>query len=193
MAATREPVEYEVKVPLTNAGEVRERIESVVGGGPEERVIEEDYYVDFSKCPGVPRGTAFRIRKVLSPDGRLVRGKVTFKKLPPGNTPREAKVRVEIETGVTDPDALVKAFTMLGFPLIRVRKERLTYRFSKDVTLSLDRVEGLGTYLEVEVMNPPSSEYYNKRLEEVLKALGLRPGRLETRPYVELIQEMMSG
>ncbi len=194
MSGASESMEYEVKVPVKNAHEVIERLKSLLGRDPDTQVIEEDYYVDFSKCPGLPKGTAFRIRKTLDHSGRLLEGRVTFKKLPSAPTPREAKVRVEVETGVEDPDALIRSFTMMGFPLIMVRKRRITYRLDRDVTVSVDTVEGLGTYVEIEVINPPSSEYYNKRLEEVLKVLGLKPERLETRPYIWLIQEeMMSG
>lgn len=61
-----------------------------------------------------------------------------------------SKTREEFETGVDDPEALAAALERLGFsPAAEVRKERERYRIG-EFTVSLDSVEGLGEYVEVE-------------------------------------------
>ncbi len=180
-------IEYEVKIKVDDLESVKERLKDL-GAKMLSHVLEEDYYVDLRKCPGFPKEAALRIRKSINKSTGEVRGKITFKKLS-GQGDIKAKVRLEIESGVDKPDELIKAFMEMGFLIRCVRKERMIYKAMNDVVVTLDNVEGLGKFVEIELMNPVSAEYFSEKLNEVLSSLNLTGKKLITKPYIEMLCE----
>lgn len=94
------------------------------------------------------------------------------------------KTREEIEVVISDCKLLVELLVRLGFrPLREVIKERTV--FSKNsLTICLDRVEGLGDFVEIEY----SGTNLDKGKEEIssmMNELNLR--RNERRSYLELL------
>jgi adenylate cyclase class 2 len=84
------------------------------------------------------------------------------------------KRRVELEAHVDGP--LPEILEKLGFRVVaRVVKDRF-YAVYKEHTVSLDRVKGLGCYVEVEGSNP----------EDVFRELGIS-GKLVEETYLELL------
>jgi len=182
-------MEYEVKIPVDSLSSV-ENILRKAGAKLEAHLKETDYYVDLRQCAGVPKDSALRIRKTVNLTTGEIKGKITCKITPPA-TPVKVKIREEIESEVNDPDAIVKAFMKLGFLIIKVSKERKIYAGIEGTTITLDQVEGLGNFIEVEVMNPKEPEDYVKRLNHIINLLGLQGRPTITKPYIQLLRERL--
>lgn len=90
---------------------------------------------------------------------------------------------------VPDPQALKIALTAaLGVARI-VCKRRELWMF-KNVRIHLDRVEGLGSFVELEAVVGPrhSSTASRQNLLQVQAALGIEPGMLLSQSYSDLVQ-----
>lgn len=88
-----------------------------------------------------------------------------------------SKTREEHETTVGDADATAGILAGLGFdPAAEVRKVRTVYAV-EDLTVSLDSVDGLGTFVEVEtdVETEAKVEEARERAADLLRDLGLTP------------------
>jgi len=101
-----------------------------------------------------------------------------------------SKTREEIEVPVSDPDDYALILERLGFKeVLVVSKVREKYYVEKGVVITLDSVEGLGTFVEIEAMVDDEELVPEtvERLKSILAELGVR--RLERRSYLELIME----
>ena len=117
-------------------------------------------------------GTALRVRRVGS------EGTLTFKG--PASVVRGVKSRVELESAVSDPDAVLAVLLALGFsPWIRYEKRRTPWRFP-DPALPLVVVDEtpLGLFAEV--------EGEEAAVRELVAALGVPEGALLPGSYVML-------
>ncbi|MEM4968046.1 MAG: CYTH domain-containing protein, partial [Zestosphaera sp.] len=74
-----------------------------------------------------------------------------------------------------------------GFPIITIKKKRRVYSATGNkARIYLDEVEGLGNYVEVEVVNPESREEYLSILNKVKSELGLSKEENIIKSYLEL-------
>ena len=78
----------------------------------------------------------------------------------------------------------------LGFSKFgQVSKLRRNYKLG-DILISLDDVEGLGTFVEIEAVGEEKDfEFHEKRVVELLKRLRFREGEIIRDSYLELIYE----
>jgi len=88
---------------------------------------------------------------------------------------------------VNDPEKTVAIFSKLGFRVIKVEKEREVYILSKDVKICVDTVKGVGKFIEVEIMNPPSKDYFTRRLNDILAKLSLKGKEIIVKSYLEML------
>ncbi|RLM59582.1 class IV adenylate cyclase [Halobellus sp. Atlit-31R] len=89
----------------------------------------------------------------------------------------ESKTRQEYETVVGDGDTADAIFESLGFePAAVVEKHRRFYRLD-GYTVTLDRVDGLGEFVEVEAeaAEPADVDAVRRGAFEVVRTLGLDP------------------
>ncbi len=168
--------EVEVKVGLdcSRLEEVEERVKKL--GVLEASVLEEDTYYQHPCRDFSVTDEALRVRKV---DGRV---ELTYKG--PKRLVHGVKVRREVTLRVEgDVGSLLEA---LGFSRVAViRKRRRYYRLARPaVTVSIDRVEGLGCFVEVEAV-----EADVEAIEEALRLLGLEDAEKVTKSYLELYLE----
>lgn len=155
----------------------------------EDVLLEEDRYVDLTHCVGSPaRQIAIRVRikKSLLKDASA--SELTFK----GPIIEEGvKAREEITTPMEDPDKITRIFLLSGFTIITVRKKRRVYStIENKAKIYLDEVEGLGNYVEIEVINPESREEYFKTLNKIKDELGLSKEENIIKSYLELRMEV---
>ncbi len=179
--------EVEVKVPADLEG-VRGRLEEIdarsVGA-----VVQEDTYYDAPHRSFPDTDEALRIRSERPETGDEAT-RITYKG---PLIDDESKSREEIETGVTDGEKMDAVLTNLGFEAAAtVRKER--DRFEIDhagatYTITLDTVEGVGEYVEVETdvegeidLDPARDGAY-----EILDRLGLDPDDQLRTSYLGLL------
>jgi homotetrameric cytidine deaminase len=102
--------------------------------------------------------------------------------------PDEARARVSAYrlVPVGDPDELRAALDAALGTLVVVDKERHLL-LHKGVRIHLDRVAGLGAFVELEGVAPPESDLSAERanVEELRAALGIAPERIVTGSYAE--------
>ncbi|GAB6148145.1 class IV adenylate cyclase [Stetteria hydrogenophila] len=167
MGHLEKEVKYRVDCGLLDA--LLERLRSL-GARLSGPVREEDLYYnhpcrDFASTDEALRVRASRGVRVLTYKGpRLGSGSV--------------KSRLEVEARVEGP--VEEILERLGFrPVARVVKERVYAEYGGHV-VTLDRVEGLGCYVEVEGPDP----------EGLSRELGVE-GELVEETYLELLLERM--
>ncbi|ADL19617.1 Adenylate cyclase [Acidilobus saccharovorans 345-15] len=169
-------VEVKLRVPCSQLELIANR--AIQAGGKVEGPLEEiDVYYQHPCRDLKVSDEALRVRYVNgSPRSITYKG------------PREAgqfKARREVIVDVgSDPDVLLR---QLGFePAIRVSKAR-TYIRLGNVELTLDNVEGLGCFVEVESLRGKDED-----VSAAIKALDIR-GEVVNRTYAELVAELSSG
>jgi adenylate cyclase class 2 len=117
---------------------------------------------------------ALRLRKDSS-------SKITYKG---PKLDRFTKTREEIEMKIDDLDQMSAILIRLGFRSVaRVRKKRKEYLLD-GVTVSLDTVDGLGDFVELEVMGEDAVEG-RSQVERLRDELGLTGS--ERRSYLEML------
>ncbi len=98
----------------------------------------------------------------------------------------ESKTREEIEVTLGNAEAFAKILERLGFrPVMAVSKRRRIYGI-RGVSVCLDRVEGLGDYVEFEFEGEDLEEG-KERIRSLMSDLGVKGN--ERRSYLELIMQ----
>lgn len=184
-------LEAELKASLGDLpAEELEKRALALGFLPEDWVRERDVYFNGAERDFRRTDEALRLRSVRRlPDGPW-ESLVTYKG---PKLDRVSNARTEYETGVSDGGTAQKLLEALGYrPLAQVDKVRRTYRLDQ-VALCLDQVEGLGGFLELELLVPGEEqrEAAVERLLALLEALGVSRERLSRRSYLELLAEKM--
>lgn len=170
-------MEIEVKFRV-DFERMRRRIESIGASFLREEIQEDVYF-------SVPLPELLRVRGISN----LGRAFLTYKRIvDPGRNEEFDELEVE----VSDFDTTVEILKRLGYEEdVVVRKRRLVYRLG-DVTFELSEVEGLGGFLDIEVISD-DVEGAKRMIWEVAEKLGLTEDDVEPRLYQELIREKMKG
>jgi adenylate cyclase class 2 len=110
----------------------------------------------------------------------------------------KSKTREEIELGIVGSEPTLNSATVLlkrlGFREVRrVSKRRTTYLARdelRDVTISIDEVDAIGLFVELEAIADESDwQAAREALERLARGLGLGPLSSERRSYLELLLE----
>ena len=164
-------MEIEVKFRV-DFERIREKIESL-GASLAREELQEDIY--FS----LPYPRLLRVRNVSN----LGKAYLTYKEI---RDPGRNEEFEELEVEVSNFETMVEILKRLGFEEdVIVRKRRLVYRLG-GITLELNDVEGLGGFLDIEVISE-DIEDAKRKIWEVAKRLGLSENDVEPRLYRELI------
>ena len=157
-----------------------------------DSVVQEDTYYDAPHRNFAETDEALRIRREWEPeaadsgtDGVAETTKITYKG---PLLEAESKSREEHETTVADAEAVVGIFDGLGFePAATVRKDRRYYRLD-GYTVTLDRVDGLGEFVEVETETDDDDiEAAREGARALLDDLGLDPDAQIRTSYLGLL------
>lgn len=191
---------YEVELKVETAHEsVRERLRSH-GANRVETVTQQDTYYDAPDRSFANTDEALRIRSEIRGDETVTM--LTYKG---PLVDADSKTRTEAETTVEDGTSMADILTGLGYePAATVRKER-EYFTLDDCTITLDAVEGLGEFVEVEygievesktqhsdsqlVESESDIEAARERAEDVMGQLGLDSSEQIRTSYLELLLE----
>ena len=99
--------------------------------------------------------------------------------------------RKEIEMGIADSEKCSGIFEAIGFERVRaVRKNRQYYTY-ENFEISLDDVEGLDPYMEIEISLEDGSDYNDaqRSIFELFEKLGITEG-FERTSYLELLEKL---
>jgi predicted adenylyl cyclase CyaB len=163
----------EIKARIENVDALASRVEALADRGPFE-IRQDD---TFFAC-GQGR---LKLRMLSADEGQLI-----FYRRPDQPGPKES---VFVIAPTTAPDALREALALAYGQAGRVRKHRTLYLTGR-TRIHLDRVEGLGHFLELEVVLA-DGERSERGVEEAMKlmtALGIGPDQLIDGAYVDLLR-----
>lgn len=174
-------IEVEVKAKINSFKEMENRLEEL-GAVKAKTEFQEDIYfaspiVDFAKTD-----EALRIRTTNSDIFITYKGPKFNKK---------AKTRKEVEMSVESAEKAKDILTEIGFEEVRtVRKSRRYYKF-KNFEISLDDVEGLEPYMEIEIALDDNEDYSDAqdRIFALFRLLGITDG-FERTSYLELLESL---
>ena len=103
----------------------------------------------------------------------------------------KAKTRKEVEMTIESAAKASDIFTEIGFtPARTVRKSRQYYRY-ENFEISLDDVEGLPPYMEIEIALSDSEDYTEaqNRIFKLFEKLDITDG-FERTSYMELLENL---
>jgi len=184
--------EAEVKARIEDREDLLRRIEAI-GGGFVREGAQEDLYFRHPCRDLKGRDEALRLRR----EGKNYT--LTFKGRRVG---KGAKIREELEVRVDDFEGMVALLERLGFEEVFVIKKRRR-EFTVDMaTVALDSVDGLGEFVEIEVMITAGEgeggeakriEAFKNKLFSIADRLGIPRERLTTESYLELLASKSSS
>ena len=164
----------EIKARAPDLGRLKE-LAAALSGAPPQVLHQEDTFFN------VRRG---RLKlRVASPD----EGQLIYYERADRRGPRPSRYRI---ANTSDPaslrDALAAALGVRG----TVRKVRTLYMVGQ-TRVHLDRVEGLGDFVELEVVLRPGQAVEDARrvAEELMAKLGIRQDDLVAGSYVDLLAD----
>ena len=174
-------IEVEVKARIDSFKEMEEKLEEL-GAVKSKTEFQEDIYfaspiVDFGKTD-----EALRVRTT---DNDIF---ITYKG-PKLNS--EAKTRKEVEMSIESAEKAKDIFLEIGFKEARtVRKSREYYTY-ENFEISLDNVEGLPPYMEIEIGLDDNNDYSDAQNEifKLFEKLGITDG-FERTSYMELLENL---
>lgn len=175
-------IEVEIKAKISDFNDVKEKLKkfNIVKVSEE---IQEDIYLERDDIGFAKNDKAFRIRKIIKESNEAT--VITYK----GSKIDEiSKTREEIELRVEDGDKILKIFERLGFYKGGfVKKTREIYNLDEYI-ISLDNVEGLDPYIEIEVDLEDGSDYQDhlNKIYGIFTKLNIKDG-FETTSYLELL------
>ena len=181
--------EVELKFPLSAPAEVCVRLAALgVKLGP--AVEQVDHYFNHPARDFAVTDEALRLRQVGQENCITYKGPKIDK-----STKTREEIELPLPTGRQVAVDFETLFRVLGFrPAGTVRKERWPGTLNKDghlVDVALDKVQGLGCFLELEIsVDDGSLESSKKALKSLAQELGL--GTTERRSYLELIKNKKS-
>ncbi|WP_292881451.1 class IV adenylate cyclase [Methanobrevibacter sp. UBA188] len=174
-------IEVEVKAKIDSFEEMEKRLENL-GAIKSKKEFQEDIYfaspiVDFAQTD-----EALRIRTT---NNNIF---ITYKG-PKLN--KDAKTRKEVEMSIESAGKAKDIFEEIGFKEVRtVRKNRQYYTY-ENFEISLDDVEGLNPYMEIEISLEDGNDYDDaqKSIFELFEKLGITEG-FERTSYLELLENL---
>jgi adenylate cyclase class 2 len=171
-------LEIEVKAALKDRRQVEARLRGLGAKAKEERRQVDLYFAhpcrDFGATDEALRLRLDGKRQVMTYKGPKLDGR--------------SKTREEIEQTI-EFDRMAATLRRLGFKdFLRVEKVRTDYSW-EGIVISLDRVDGLGDFIELEVEDE-DRERGLSRILDLKSRLGVQGN--ETRSYLELIMEKES-
>ncbi len=162
----------EIKARIESVEALAARAAALADHGPVE-IAQDD---TFFACP---RG---RLKlRALSPD----EGQLIFYRRPDQLGPKQSTFVI---ASTSQPEAMREALTSAYGQAGRVRKHRTLYLVGR-TRVHLDRVEGLGNFLELEVVlgSDEPAELGIAEAHALMTALGIAPEDLVAGAYVDLL------
>lgn len=172
------PCNVEIKARIESVQALASRAAAMASAGPTE--IEQDD--TFFRCE------AGRLKLRAFPDGS---GELIFYRRANERGPKES---FYLCSATSTPDALRESLALAYGQAGRVRKHRTLYLAGR-TRIHLDRVEGLGDFLELEVVlaEGEAVEGGLKEAHALMQSLGIQQSQLVEAAYVDLLAEQTAA
>ena len=178
-------IEVEVKAKISSFEEIEQKLDEI-GATKTKKEFQEDIYFNSPVVDFAQTDEALRIRTTKENDNTNIF--ITYKGPKIDST---SKTRKEIEMGIEDSVKCADIFEEIGFKKVRtVRKDRQYYEY-ENFEISLDDIEGLDPYMEIEVALEDGQDYSEAQNEifELFEKLGITDG-FERTSYLELLENL---
>ncbi|SCK33089.1 adenylate cyclase [Variovorax sp. HW608] len=162
----------EIKASVENVESLIPAVASIANSGPVE-IAQDD---TFFRCDT----GRLKLRAFSSDKGELI-----FYRRADRSGPKES---FYIRSATSEPESLRESLSLAYGQVGRVRKLRTLFLVGR-TRVHLDRVEGLGHFLELEVVlgDDESPESGVREAHELMGRLGIRPDQLIDSAYVDLL------
>ena len=181
-------IEVEVKAKIDSFKEMEEKLAEIGAAKTKEEFQEDIYFnspvVDFAKTD-----EALRIRTTKQNTNAKIF--ITYKG---PKIDSQSKTRHEVEMGIDDAEKCSQIFEAIGFMKVRtVRKNRQYYSY-ENFEISLDDVEGLDPYMEIEIALKDGEDYSEAQdsIFKLFERLGITDG-FERTSYLELLENLINN
>ena len=174
-------IELEVKARINSFKEMEEKLESIGAVKSKEEFQEDIYFaspiVDFGQTD-----EALRIRTTNNNTFITYKGPKLNDK---------AKTRKEVEMTIESASKARDIFEEVGFTAARVVRKNRQYYTYENFEISLDDVEGLPPYMEIEISLDDGQDYSQaqEKIFELFEKLGITDG-FERTSYMELLENL---
>lgn len=167
----------EIKARIESLETLRSRVTAIASAGP----IEMDQDDIFFSC----EAGRLKLRAFSEGGGELI----FYRRA----NQREPKESFYIRSLTSTPDALRESLTLACGQVGRVRKHRTLYVAGR-TCIHLDKVEGIGNFLEIEVVlaKGESPEGALCEADALIKALELKASQLVSEAYVDLVAQQQA-
>jgi adenylate cyclase class 2 len=185
-----ESYEVEVKVPIDDEKGIMRTLLNA-GGTQLNSEIQSDTYFDHPCRSFSQTDEAIRIRVREPADNHpLISSKhssieLTYKG---PKIDKTTKTRVEYTSGISDVKATTSILHHIGFKHVATIKKHRTFFELDGITVSIDNVEGVGTFIELEIIADSKKEmqHARDRILSLVRSLSLDPTRMVRESYLEL-------
>lgn len=188
-------IEVEVKLKIDSAELIEKKLIEL-GFNKGQTLQEIDYYYNGVDRDFRESGEALRLRLVESLDGSAVvadrpgepLAQMTYKGPKLDNI---SMSRVEHQVNIDDFETMQSILSSLGYrpvvPVIKLRREL----FSERINACVDTVDGLGDYLELEIMVEEEIQRASAldRISGVLNQLGYSISDTTTTSYLSMLEK----
>jgi len=167
------PRNIEIKARVESVDKLLPRVRAIADTGPTE-IVQDD---TFFSCPN----GRLKLRAFSETSGELI-----FYQRPDRAGPKES---FYVISPTASPNTLREVLSLAFGQCGRVRKHRTLFMVGR-TRVHLDRVEGLGDFLELEVVlsEDETTESGVRVAHELLAKLGISPQQLIEGAYVDLLR-----
>ncbi|MFM5883047.1 MULTISPECIES: class IV adenylate cyclase [Methanobrevibacter] len=178
-------IEVEVKAKITSFSEMEKKLENI-GATKSKKEFQEDIYFNSPIVNFAESDEALRIRTTKENDNVDIF--ITYKG---PKIDKKSKTRKEIEMKIEDAEKCSDIFEAIGFRKVRtVRKNRQYYTY-ENFEISLDDIEGLDPYMEIEIGLKDGEDYSKaqKSIFDLFEKLNITEG-FDRTSYLELLENL---
>lgn len=178
-------IEVEVKAKIDNFEDMEKRLNEL-GAEKTKKEFQEDLYFNSPVVDYAKSDEALRIRTTKQNEDINIF--ITYKG---PKIDKNSKTRKEIEIGIEDSDKCSEIFEAIGFKKVRIVRKNRQYFTYKNFEITLDDIEGLDPYMEIEIALEDGSDYNDAQnsIFKLFEKLGITEG-FERTSYMELLENL---
>ena len=178
-----ETFEVEVKVPITNSEEIKRKLHDS-GANQLNTEVQIDTYFDHPCRTFQETDEAVRVRTRRPLDDT----ELDLSHAPNELTYKGPKIRLEYSVDINDFSTITAILENLGFKYVATVTKKRTFYNLREITISIDDVEHVGLFLELESIAHEKSELESAKraIFDLLDELGISPDQSVRESYLEL-------
>ncbi len=180
-------IEVEVKIPVKNIEEIKEKLLQN-GFIYQKTVVETDTYFTSDHYDMRKKDKALRIRETKNLDTGKMKAQLNCKG---PKLDQISMTRKETEIEIQEPEKMVDVLTELEFyPASKRVKKTRGYYIKNQMTAAVDLVENLGSFLELEIIVEKEEDRAAglDAIYDVMKLLGCEKIETVRRSYLSMLE-----